>query len=199
MRSGPQKAAGIETWGSTAATVTDGRRLPQRELSRPTVVSVYVSATIGRDPRSADGRRAAGRRGPHARARRRPSCRWARWCVSGHSRSTIFRLPGVIDVPSVTLGRAASPTGTSNSSSAGAGSPTSTPAASSCARMSEPDRVTAPRRSPTTSRRASRGSPAGGATGPSPHRARPRPSTASSRPGSPEVQRAETRSGRSSR
>lgn len=109
------KAAGIETWGSTAATVTDEGGVSRSvNFSRPTVVNVYVSATIERDPSVYPTAAALLAVVGPALAAVGDLLQVGEVVRVEALRSTIFRLPGVIDVPSVTLGRAASPTGTSN-------------------------------------------------------------------------------------
>lgn len=109
------KAAGIETWGSTAATVTDEGGVSRSvNFSRPTVVNVYVSATIERDPSVYPTAAALLAVVGPAVAAVGDLLQVGEVVRVEALRSTIFRLPGVIDVPSVTLGRAASPTGTSN-------------------------------------------------------------------------------------
>lgn len=109
------KAAGIETWGSTAATVTDEGGVSRSvNFSRPTVVNVYVTATVERDPSVYPTAPALLAVVGPALAAVGDLLQVGEVVRVEALRSTIFRLPGVIDVPSVTLGRAASPTGTSN-------------------------------------------------------------------------------------
>jgi uncharacterized phage protein gp47/JayE len=109
------KAAGIRTWGSTSRTVTDsGGTARSVSFSRPSVVNVYVAATVERDPSvyptAADLLAVVG----PALAAVGDLLQIGEPVRVELLRSTIFRLPGVIDVPSVRLGRTASPTGTAN-------------------------------------------------------------------------------------
>ena len=119
------KAAGIQTWcptsggiptsGGVAATVTDsGGTSRNVRFSRPTVVNVYVAATVERDPSvyptATDLLAVVG----PALAAVGDLLQIGEPVRVELLRSTIFRLPGVIDVPSVRLGRTASPTGTAN-------------------------------------------------------------------------------------
>ena len=109
------KAAGIETWGSTAATVTDEGGVSRSvNFSRPNTALVYVSATIERDPSVYPTAAALLAVVGPAVAAVGDLLQVGEVVRVEALRSTIFRLPGVIDVPSVTLGRAVSPTGTSN-------------------------------------------------------------------------------------
>lgn len=109
------KAAGIETWGSTAATVTDEGGVSRSvSFSRPTVVNVYVTATVERDPSVYPTAAALLAVVGTALAAVGDLLQVGEVVRVELLRSTIFRLPGVIDVPSVRLGRAASPVGTGN-------------------------------------------------------------------------------------
>lgn len=109
------KAAGIETWGSTPRTVTDAVGTSRSvSFSRPTTVNVYVSATVERDPSvypTAASLQAVV--GP-ALAAVGDLLQVGEPVRAELLRSTIFRLPGVIDVPSVRIGRAADPSATVN-------------------------------------------------------------------------------------
>ncbi len=109
------KAAGIQTWGSTAATVTDAGGVARAiSFSRPADALVYISATIERDPSvypTADALLAVV--GP-ALAAVGDLLHIGEVVRIEALRSTIFRLPGVVDVPSVRLGRSDVTTGTTN-------------------------------------------------------------------------------------
>lgn len=109
------KAAGIQTWGTTAMAVTDEGGVSRAvSFSRPDTALVYVSATIERDPSVYPTAAALLAVVGPAVAAVGDLLQVGEVVRVEALRSTIFRLPGVIDVPSVTLGRAASPTGTSN-------------------------------------------------------------------------------------
>lgn len=109
------KAAGIQTWGTTAMAVTDEGGVSRAvSFSRPDTALVYVTATVERDPLVyPTAATLLAVVGP-ALAAVGDLLQVGEVVRVEALRSTIFRLPGVIDVPSVTLGRAVSPTGTSN-------------------------------------------------------------------------------------
>lgn len=113
------KAAGIQTWcptaGGVVATVVDAGGVSRTvRFSRPTTVNIYVAAQVERDPSvypaAADLLAVAG----PALAAVGDLLQIGETVRAELLRSTIFRLPGVIDVPVSRLGRTASPTGTSN-------------------------------------------------------------------------------------
>lgn len=113
------KAAGIQTWapstGGVSATVTDAGGVSRSvSFSRPTTVNVYVSATIERDPSVYPTAAALLAVVGPAVAALGDALQIGDTVRVELLRSTIFRLPGVIDVPSLRLGRTSTPAGTIN-------------------------------------------------------------------------------------
>jgi len=113
------KAAGIQTWapatGGVSATVTDaGGESRAVAFSRPTDVDVYVSATIERDPSEYPTSASLLAVVAPAVAALGDSLEVGETVRVERIRSTIINLPGVIDVPSVRLGRTVSPASTTN-------------------------------------------------------------------------------------
>ena len=109
------KSGGIQTWGSTTRTVVDdGGESRMVSFSRPTTASLYVSATVERDPSVYPTSASLLAVVAPAVAALSVPFEVGEPARVELIRSTIFRLPGVIDVPSVRLGRTVSPEGTAN-------------------------------------------------------------------------------------
>lgn len=109
------KAAGIETWGSTTASVTDSAGVPRSvSFSRPITVPIYVVATVERDasvyPTQGTLDTAVGA----AIAAAGDPLRISEQVRAELLRSTVFRLAGITDLRALRLGRLPDPVGTAN-------------------------------------------------------------------------------------
>ena len=110
------KAAGIQTWAPTAgrvsATVTDAGGVSRSvQFSRPTTVDLYVIAAVERDPSVYPTAAALLAVVGPALAAATEALQIGETVRVELLRSTIFRLPGVIDVPVLRLGRGVLPVG----------------------------------------------------------------------------------------
>lgn len=109
------KAGGIQAWGATGRTVVDASGESRVVgFSRPSTVNVWVDVTVERDPAVYPTTAALLAVAGPALAALGDLLEIGAPVRVEALRSTVFRLPGVIDVPSIRLGRAASPTGTTN-------------------------------------------------------------------------------------
>ena len=110
------KAAGIQTWaplaGRVSATVTDAGGVPRSvQFSRPSTVDIYVIAAVERDPSVYPTAASLLAVVAPSLAAVTDSLQIGETVRVELLRSTIFRLPGVIDVPVLRLGRGALPVG----------------------------------------------------------------------------------------